>query len=63
MKRSALENRVVRVSELTALLGISRSTLWRWERNGSLPAKVRYGPNTVGWPASLIEEWLESRPS
>ncbi|MCH9650809.1 MAG: AlpA family phage regulatory protein [Deltaproteobacteria bacterium] len=54
--------RIVRVNELSERLGVSRVTLWRWERKGLLPRKLRLGPNTVGWLESEIEEWLSSRP-
>ncbi len=60
-KRESLKDRVVRCRELEALLGISRTTLWRWERKGLLPPRRHYGPNVVGWPASVIEEWKESK--
>jgi prophage regulatory protein len=52
--------RILRTNELAEMLGVSRVTLWRWERQGLLPAKRRLGPNTVGWLASEIEAWLAS---
>ena len=51
-------SRVLRTNELAARLGISRVTLWRWERQGLVPGKRRIGPNTVGWLESEIEEWF-----
>jgi prophage regulatory protein len=63
MRRPPLEDRVVRVRDLTELLGISRSTLWRWERGGLLPPKRRLGPNVVGWYEEEVQDWLRSRPS
>lgn len=54
---------ILRINDLVELLGVSRVTLWRWERDGLLPPKRVLGPNTVGWLESEILEWLESRPT
>lgn len=56
-------SRIIRASELADRLGISRVTLWRWERNGLLPPKRRVGPNVVGWLESEISEWVAARPA
>ncbi len=50
-------SRILRANELAERLGISRTTLWRWERAGRLPRKRRVGPNVTGWLESEIEEW------
>jgi len=47
-----------RPGELAERLGLSRVTLWRWERAGQLPAKRQVGPNVVGWLQSEIDEWF-----
>lgn len=58
-----MPTRVLRPDEVAGLIGVDRSTLWRWERNGSFPARRQFGPNVVGWPAAEIDTWIESRPS
>ena len=42
-------------SELCRLLGISRATSYRLEREGFLPRPVRIGPRTTRWPVSELE--------
>ena len=37
----------------------SRSTIWRWERAGIFPRSRKIGPNSVGWVASEIQNWIE----
>jgi prophage regulatory protein len=54
-------SRIVRANELAELLGISRTTLWRWERQGRIPKKRRVGPNVTGWLASEIDAWWASQ--
>ena len=54
-------SRVVRTTELAERLGISRITLWRWEREGRIPRKRKIGPNVVGWLASEIDAWWASQ--
>lgn len=54
--------KILRIPELTKLTGLSRVTLWRLERDGNFPRRVQLSQNTVGWKASEVDEWLESRP-
>lgn len=42
-------------AELCRLLGISRATSYRLERDGFLPRPVRIGPRTTRWPVSELE--------
>lgn len=53
------ELEMIRAREVCELLKISKPTLWRWTRSGVFPQPVRYGPNTVGWPISLVADYLD----
>lgn len=53
--------RLLRIREVVSRLGVSRVTLWRWERAGLFPARRRLGPNAVGWLENEIDEWISSR--
>lgn len=55
-------SRLLRVDDVCELTGLSRTTIWRRERKGDFPGRVRLGPNSVGWRAGEVEEWIESRP-
>jgi predicted DNA-binding transcriptional regulator AlpA len=50
-----------RTADLIARWGVSRTTLWAWERDGLLPRGVRLGPNVKLWPARAIEAFERSR--
>ncbi len=40
---------------------LSRTTIWRLEKSGQFPKRVRLGQNSVGWLKGDIDTWLESR--
>lgn len=61
MKKTS--TRILRAAELAECLGISRVTLWRWEREGRIPPKRIVGPNVIGWLESEIDEWMASLPT
>lgn len=54
---------VIRRKELCKITGLSMSTLWRWEREGNFPARIRLTTHSVGWRRSDIETWLATRPT
>ncbi len=60
-KPGPLPSRIIRANELAERLGVSRVTLWRWERDGRLPRKWRIGPNVTGWIEQEIEEWWAAK--
>ena len=62
-RKGALESDpMLRPSEVMARTGLSRTTIWRRVRAGAFPAPVEIGVNSIGWPATEISAWLESRP-
>jgi excisionase family DNA binding protein len=44
--------------EVAALIGIDRSTAYRWLKRGILPAPTIKVGRTVRWSAAAIDEWL-----
>jgi predicted DNA-binding transcriptional regulator AlpA len=53
---------MLRISDVTRLTGLSRTTLWRLERQGQFPTRVRLGLNSVGWRDDEVRDWVDSRP-
>jgi prophage regulatory protein len=51
--------RLLRLSEVRHRVGLSRATLWRWERVGKFPKRRRIGPNTVGWLKSEVDAFVD----
>lgn len=54
--------RILRIQEVVNVTGLSRGTLWRREKDGEFPARVRLGGNSVGWRADEVQEWIDSLP-
>ncbi len=54
--------KILRVHDVTRVTGLSRTTLWRLERRGEFPRRLRLSQNSCGWLAKEIEDWLLSRP-
>ena len=56
-------SKILRPKELMNLIGVSRSTIWRWEQEGKLPPKIIISDRVGGWRSSDIEKWLEDHRS
>jgi prophage regulatory protein len=53
---------ILRTTDVIRLTGLSRTTLWRLERRGGFPARLRLGPNSVGWLDDEVRQWIKARP-
>lgn len=42
--------------------GLSRTTLWRAERRGDFPRRIRLSLGRVGWSEAEVLDWLAGRP-
>lgn len=41
------------------MFGVTKMTLWRWQRNGLLPKPTRIAGRNY-WPANTVEKVLET---
>lgn len=53
--------KILRPITLATLLGISLPTLWRMEKRGELPPRIKLSARAIGWREKDIDEWLEDR--
>ena len=58
-----MTDRILRPRDVCRVIGLSRTTLWRWQRAGDFPRPVRLGRNSIGWRASTVQEWIDARSS
>jgi prophage regulatory protein len=54
--------RLLRLTEVMALTGLSRMTIWRLEKSGEFPARRQLGHHSIAWLESDVHGWIESRP-
>jgi prophage regulatory protein len=52
---------ILREPEVISRTGLSSATIWRYERAGNFPTRLRLGKNSVGWLQSEIDEWIATR--
>ena len=55
------ELKTLRFSDLKEIIPVSRTTLWRWVRDGRFPSPLELGPNTRAWRESDVRSWLDDK--
>lgn len=50
---------LLRMTQVKARTGLSRSTIYLRIKAGEFPAQVSLGPRAVGWLEAEIERWIE----
>lgn len=56
-----MSDRVLSGERVVEKTGLSRTTIWRMEKRGDFPDRIKLSPNRVGWLESDVDEWIESR--
>lgn len=51
----------LREPQVAILTGLSKSTRWRLEKNGEFPKRRQLSAKSVGWLASEVENWVQTR--
>ena len=61
--KSPIPARILRIKDVIAKTGISRSGIYAHSSTGDFPAKIflLQGGTAVGWIESEIEEWINQR--
>lgn len=52
---------ILRMPDVRRKTGLSKSRIYRLEREGRFPARVELGPNSVGWYENEVDEWNSAR--
>ena len=52
---------ILRLHDVLRLIGVSRSTIYKWVGVGVFPPPVKLGARAVGWRQSDIYQWLAER--
>ena len=60
-KRTIATIRLLRISDVQALTGLARSTIYAWSAQGRFPPAIRLSPRAVRWIEADVKEWLRER--
>ena len=52
---------IYRQKTLLQKVHLSDTTIWRLEKAGKFPKRRQLSPGRVGWLASEVDAWIESR--
>ena len=52
--------KLYRVDQVSELLGVSESTIWRWTNQGVFPKPKRLGMRVTVWDKNQIEAFIKS---
>ena len=55
------ESQILRRADVELRTQLSKASIYRLMRASKFPRPVRLGPRAVGWIASEITAWIESR--
>lgn len=61
MSEISVAKRIIRKRELLQLLGLSDPTIYRMEKAGKFPQRLRLGGNSCGWLQSEVDGWISER--
>jgi prophage regulatory protein len=61
--RTIMADAILRLPDVQALTGQSKPTIYRRVRENDFPRPIALGPRTVGWRASDVQAWIDSRPA
>jgi prophage regulatory protein len=51
---------LLRLGDVCDLLGVARSTVYRWMSRGEFPAPVRIGDHAVRWSIESVQTWRDA---
>ena len=53
--------KLLRLTAVRDRTGLSRSTIWRLERQGAFPKHIKVSANIVAWLEAEVLEWIRSK--
>lgn len=51
----------IREAVAAQMIGVSKRTIQRWEKEGNFPRKVKLGENTSAYKAEEVQQWIDSK--
>ncbi len=57
-----MNKNIIDIKKVIKKVDLSAVTIWRMERRGEFPSRIKIGHRRVGWVESELDEWLTDRP-
>ncbi len=54
-------DRIISGREVREMVSYSLMQIWRLERDGRFPKRIRLGPGRIGWSLREIQDWIAAR--
>ena len=51
--------KLVRLPEVISITGLSKTTIWRYEKKGEFPKRIKVTARTSAWKLSDIQAFIE----
>jgi prophage regulatory protein len=58
---SQSQDRIIGSAERRRLVPFSDMHIWRLEKDGQFPRRIKLGPHRVGWDLNEVIAWIEDR--
>jgi prophage regulatory protein len=56
-----IERRVLRKPEVMSRIGLSDASIYRMEKAGRFPKRIRLGGQSVGWFSDEVDKWFDQK--
>ena len=56
-----MANKILKLPAVKARTSLSRSSIYKFVREGQFPKPIQIGPRSVGWLEAEVEHWVDSR--
>ena len=56
-----MHSQILRRKDVEAVIGLSRSTIYKLMNEETFPKAIRLGQRAVGWRLSDINNWIDER--
>ncbi|ASG66812.1 AlpA family transcriptional regulator [Idiomarina piscisalsi] len=53
----------LRVKDIQGMLGVSKSTIYRWMDERNFPTPIKFSAKAVRWRLDDIEKWITQQPN
>ena len=60
---TSTSDKIITAPERRELVPFSDMHIWRMEKAGAFPKRIKLGPNRIGWSVNEINDWIASRKS